>query len=105
MINEFPNFITGGIYPHQMPVQQFQQQNMNAFTQNSFPNQHVSQQFQMGMPATNQIPQMCMNSQMGAMGTNQMAMGHVNGQVNSAMTMQAQMVNKYKLTFLMNKFE
>lgn len=70
------------MFPQQMTSQQFTQQNMNAFSQNSFPNQ---QSFQMGMPATNQIPQMCMNT----MGANQMGLGHGNG---STMTMQAQMV-------------
>lgn len=86
--------VSGGMFPQQMPVQQFAQQNMNAFSQNSFPSQQqVNQQFQMGIQATNQIPQMCMNSQMTAMGANQMPLGHVNGQINSAMTMQAQMMN------------
>ncbi|XP_051156078.1 stromal membrane-associated protein 1 [Leptopilina boulardi] len=75
--------VSGGMFPQQMTSQQFAQQNMNAFSQNSFPNQ---QSFQMGMPATNQIPQMCMNT----MGANQMGLGHGNG---STMTMQAQMMN------------
>ena len=80
------------MFPPQMPVQQFAQQNVGSFTQNSFPSQQVNQPFQMGMQATNQMHQMCMNPQMGNMGANSIGIGQMNGQMNPALNMQAQMV-------------
>ncbi|XP_033230003.1 stromal membrane-associated protein 1-like [Belonocnema kinseyi] len=81
--------VTGGMFAQQIPVQQFTQQNVGAFHQNSFPSQQVNQPFQMGMQATNQMTQLCMNPQMGSMGASSIAIG----QMNSSVNMQAQIMN------------